>query len=681
MKLSNLQNMRLGKQLAVGLGLLMVPVIVVAAVVMGGSSSRDRANAEIDRQYGETLLGKDFSSIGEEVQAATWRFLETRDPATAAARKEELNGLRESQSRKLAALEAAVTTEAGQRLLAEIRASATATRLLGDQVVELVAQGKREQAMTAFLAKESTVQGALRQATQDLIARYEKRIREAHAAAEAAKSSMTWLIVLGTVLILVVMAVVGVSLTRSVTRPIAASSRLIEATSRGDLTNEIPASLLARGDEAGELAAGTARLVTTLRTSLLGVVNGVGTLGATAEGLQTISHRLTEGATVTSERMQAVATAAEESSSNTTSIASSMEEASTNLSSVAAAAEQMSATVGEIAANSEKARVISVQAVGEVQSMGSIMRQLGQAAQEIGKVTETITRISAQTNLLALNATIEAARAGMAGKGFAVVANEIKDLAGQTGAATEDIRAKIGSVQDSAAGAIASIERISGVIKDVGEIVSSIATAIEEQATVTKNVAGNVAEASAGIRDANERVAQTASVSRTMAEDIARVNSEGEAMRRESSIVAADITGLRMVREQLLDGTWRFRIGENLGDFAAIKQGHIRCRGKLLEMFDGQVTLDEGEIRNHHVCAFGKWYEGAEGQRFCHLPSHGKLGERHQAFHALVGDIVGLWKGGKEDEALKRYETLLQRTGELFALLDDLALEAVKMAA
>ena len=68
------------------------------------------------------------------------------------------------------------------------------------------------------------------------------------------------------------------------------------------------------------------------------------------------------------------------------------------------------------------------------------MAELGTAAQEIGKVVETITEISEQVNLLALNATIEAARAGEAGKGFAVVANEIKDLARQTATDTGEIK-------------------------------------------------------------------------------------------------------------------------------------------------------------------------------------------------------------------------------------------------
>jgi len=197
-----------------------------------------------------------------------------------------------------------------------------------------------------------------------------------------------------------------------------------------------------------------------------------------------------------------------------------MGEATNDLSSVSEATSKLSATVLEIAGNSEKARAISEQANTQAQSVSSLMGQLEESALEIGKVTETIMSISAQTNLLALNATIEAARAGTAGKGFAVVAGEIKELANQTAQATDDIKGKIAGMQSAADGAINDIQGISRIIGEVGEIVANIAVAIEEQATVTRDVAANIERVTSGVKEATDRINETASASRSIAGDI-----------------------------------------------------------------------------------------------------------------------------------------------------------------
>jgi methyl-accepting chemotaxis protein len=133
-------------------------------------------------------------------------------------------------------------------------------------------------------------------------------------------------------------------------------------------------------------------------------------------------------------------------------------------------------------------------------------------------------------------------------------------LAKQTAEATEDIKKKIAGIQNSTGMAITDIGQITTVIKDVGTIVSSIAAAIEEQATVTKDVARNIAQASGGVRDANERVSQTAEVSRSIARDIAGVNASVSDIRRGGEDVQASAVELSKLAEHLGAQVGQFRI-------------------------------------------------------------------------------------------------------------------------
>ena len=128
----------------------------------------------------------------------------------------------------------------------------------------------------------------------------------------------------------------------------------------------------------------------------------------------------------------------------TEELAGSADAASAGAQTVAAAAEELSASIGEISRQVDAVRRRSPARRWPRRSAPTrSCRALAEGAQKIGDVVELITSIAGQTNLLALNATIEAARAGDAGKGFAVVASEVKNLANQTGKATEEIAAQI----------------------------------------------------------------------------------------------------------------------------------------------------------------------------------------------------------------------------------------------
>jgi methyl-accepting chemotaxis protein len=78
--------------------------------------------------------------------------------------------------------------------------------------------------------------------------------------------------------------------------------------------------------------------------------------------------------------------------------------------------------------------------------LGTQLTSFASAMQQVRRTTDTIDTIARTTNMLALNAAIEAEKAGDAGRTFAVVAAEVKKLALDTRAATEEITATMESL-------------------------------------------------------------------------------------------------------------------------------------------------------------------------------------------------------------------------------------------
>jgi methyl-accepting chemotaxis protein len=360
--------------------------------------------------------------------------------------------------------------------------------------------------------------------------------------------------------VILLTGVLSYVVSRQISIPIGRVSEQLKKMAGGDFSASILKSDKECGDEVGALACAAETLSENMRRMIGDITGGVNTLASSSTALSSISERMSSGTADISTKAAAVAEAARLSSDNVASVAASMEEATTNLGLVTEATEEMSVTVGEIASSSERASNVARKAAEHAHTVSAAMKGLGQEAREIGKVTETITNISSQTNLLALNATIEAARAGEAGKGFAVVANEIKALAQQTAAATEDIKGKIVGVQSATGGAIRDIERIVEVIRQVEEIVGSTAAAIEEQSVVTRDVASNISQASAGVKDTNERVAQSAEAIQSIAMDIEQVNSTINGISRDGDQIRGSAAELSELAGQLREMVGRFKV-------------------------------------------------------------------------------------------------------------------------
>ncbi|HYH22796.1 MAG TPA: methyl-accepting chemotaxis protein [Azospirillum sp.] len=228
---------------------------------------------------------------------------------------------------------------------------------------------------------------------------------------------------------------------------------------------------------------------------------------------------------------------AEQTTGEAATAAATSQQAAGSVEAVAAATEELSASIQEIGTQVNASSRIARQAAADAERTDHTVEGLSHTAQKIGEVVQLINDIASQTNLLALNATIEAARAGEAGKGFAVVASEVKNLATQTGKATEEISGQIAAMQSVTQEAVEAIRSIAGTIRSINDIASAIAAAVEQQSAATREIARNVGEAADGTRHVRENID---SVARAAAESGQSANRVLEA----STTVADEVRSL-----------------------------------------------------------------------------------------------------------------------------------------
>lgn len=191
--------------------------------------------------------------------------------------------------------------------------------------------------------------------------------------------------------------------------------------------------------------------------------------------------------------------------------ANASRKASEHVRGAAAASNELSESIVEISRRVQESNSVAADAVKQAVATDQRMAELSAAGDRIGDVVKLITSIAEQTNLLALNATIEAARAGDAGRGFAVVAQEVKNLAGQTAKATDEISSHIVNMQRATGESVEAIKAIGLTIERISGITASISAAVEQQGIATHSIAQGVQAAAGGTLEVAENIERVAS--------------------------------------------------------------------------------------------------------------------------------------------------------------------------
>jgi methyl-accepting chemotaxis protein len=168
-----------------------------------------------------------------------------------------------------------------------------------------------------------------------------------------------------------------------------------------------------------------------------------------------------------------------------------------------------------------------------IRQAASGIGQLKDDSNRIASVLDTIRSIANQTNLLALNAAVEAARAGKHGQGFAVVAEEVRNLAGRTQRATDDIQQIISEFlahTNSAAKEMdlgnreadeteAQTRRATDVLQEIAAVITEIQAQAEQIVTAAGEQYQSAAAVSGDITDLRRLADRTATGARAVRQD------------------------------------------------------------------------------------------------------------------------------------------------------------------
>ena len=325
----------------------------------------------------------------------------------------------------------------------------------------------------------------------------------------------------------------GFVITRSITVPLAEAVKVAQQVAEGDLQARIEVD---SRDEAGQLLDAMQGMVAALKRMVAAasaIAAGDLTVKVTpqserdalgnalAEMLSRLTHTMSEirmGATGLSSAAAQVSATSQTLSQGTSEQAASVEETTSSL-------EQMSASITQNAENSRQTEQLASKGATEAEESGRTVKDTVVAMRNIAEKVSIIEEIAYQTNLLALNAAIEAARAGEHGRGFAVVATEVRKLAERSQSAAKEISGLAGT----------SVK----VAERSGQQLAELVPSIRKTADLVQEVAAASAEQSAGVAQINKAMAQVdqvtqrnASASEELASTAEEMASQAEALQQ-----------------------------------------------------------------------------------------------------------------------------------------------------
>ncbi|NOJ83501.1 methyl-accepting chemotaxis protein [Myxococcus xanthus] len=500
--------MSIGNRIALGFGLSLLMLLIVAGVAFQGANQLTTSTAGLLTAHENFRIIREVRALLMDAESGQRGFILTGDEAylvpyreAAVALQNDLSRLRDAmanhphQRARLNRLEPIVTQrvnrlEEGIRLRRQEGLEAGAKFIQAGQGREVMLQVK--------------------QVIDEMLVAEQERWDEHATAARDMAQRILWVLGIGTLLGVLIVGGGSYVITRGITTPLRALMVGAEQLGRGKLEHRIDVK---GQDETAQLARAFNDMAEKRQQNEVQLEKESEqrehTLRTVAEFVNQLAGASAEILSSTTEQVAG----AQEQGSAVTETVSTIEEITKTSEEAAGRARAVSDSARhaeDVGRSGRRAVEEAVGAMGavreQVESIASRILALAEQAQAIGDIITTVNDISEQTHMLALNASIEASRAGEHGRGFAVVASEVKALADQSKKATGQVRQILGQIQKATHGAVMTTEEgtksvatATRVVSEAGSNIQTLSDLLAQASLTAAQIAASANQQATGI--------------------------------------------------------------------------------------------------------------------------------------------------------------------------------------
>jgi len=462
-------KMTVGKRLALGFGLVITLLILVAGISIFEffqvkQATNDLSSVHIPGYIASEQCVTDLLEKSSSIRG----FLLYKDDSY-------LNGYenaKTSMNKNLDYLDETSIAAKDKQLVAQIRElNQQYTEIVENQLIPLAKAGQAEETNRVLQEKAGPLIAKLKAKVLELDSLIKDEMLGENNRTLAGVQRGININVIITIIALVLGAAVTLVITRQITNPLGLVVSHLNQVASGNLSITVPAQVITRSDELGDLGRSIEEMNVGLR-DIIGQIALMSTeVAASSEqmsaAIQSISADMEEVSAATEEisaGLEEVSATAQELNASSEEVDSTVSEMANQAQSGHKQAVEISARANQVRVRAEKSRASTVELYRDKQTKVQAAIDDAKIIEEISSLTITIADIANQTNLLALNAAIEAARAGEQGRGFAVVADEVRKLAEQSARTVSNIQNLTKQVHES----------ISNLVDNSGDILQFV---------------------------------------------------------------------------------------------------------------------------------------------------------------------------------------------------------------